>query len=538
MRENFKEGTEIPIKDKIICKGCKNQTTKDLDIRGNFCSKDCHRVWHKEYKRGYTPPVRTKTCKECSKPFETTDRRNNFCSALCKNTASNKTLLARTGFDNPNKLPKTEARVKEIKQVKKAAMKDMWDKRYKEVLTIRNNNNLSKYGTKNTFNLPHSKKKRAKTLREKYHTDSPRLAKELIKLNLNYTEMANIFLDFLKKYKQTPFSIQAQEFFYERFGMGAESITSLVEKNSEIKALLNTVKSCMEQECLDFLKTITDKDIKVNLRPKFMEGLELDFWIPEYNVAIELHGLKCHSERPLYGPKDLEKVKYQHERKHLLCKKQGITLIQIFEDEWLRKRDLVKAMIVNKLGFSAIKIGARECEIVKLTSKEVEQFFKDNHLSGHTFGNLYLALKYKGEIMSALSFRIPYHKKLKEDKTIEIARFCTKAGVTIRGGFTKLLQAAESELKALGFKQILTFADARFGTGSLYRNNGFLGERKTKPNYFYENGVVRESRLTHQKDNSPESIAELGATERLQNNNAGWYAIYDAGSYVFTKPLI
>jgi hypothetical protein len=39
MRENFKEGTEIPIKDKIICKGCKNQTTKDLDIRGNFCSK-------------------------------------------------------------------------------------------------------------------------------------------------------------------------------------------------------------------------------------------------------------------------------------------------------------------------------------------------------------------------------------------------------------------------------------------------------------------------------------------------------------------
>jgi len=62
--------------------------------------------------------------------------------------------------------------------------------------------------------------------------------------------------------------------------------------------------------------------------------LELDIYLPEYNVAIEFNGLYWHSE--LYKEKDY------HLNKTLECKKKGVDLLHIFEDDWVFKQDIIK----------------------------------------------------------------------------------------------------------------------------------------------------------------------------------------------------
>ena len=59
-------------------------------------------------------------------------------------------------------------------------------------------------------------------------------------------------------------------------------------------------------------------------------GLELDMYIPSCKVAIEYNGLRWHSEQ-------FKPDKNYHLNKLLKCQEKGIKLIQIFEDEYLKK---------------------------------------------------------------------------------------------------------------------------------------------------------------------------------------------------------
>jgi len=46
-----------------------------------------------------------------------------------------------------------------------------------------------------------------------------------------------------------------------------------------------------------------------------------------------------------------------------MCKKQGIRLVHIFEDEWLYKQDIVKSRMKNILNITTNKIYARKCVV-------------------------------------------------------------------------------------------------------------------------------------------------------------------------------
>ena len=60
---------------------------------------------------------------------------------------------------------------------------------------------------------------------------------------------------------------------------------------------------------------------------KVIKPLELDIYIPEKRIAIEINGSYWHSES--------HKDKYYHQNKTINCAKQGIRFIHIFEYEWL-----------------------------------------------------------------------------------------------------------------------------------------------------------------------------------------------------------
>lgn len=272
-------------------------------------------------------------------------------------------------------------------------------------------------------------------------------------------------------------------------------------------------------------------DVLQNKRPAFMQGKELDIWIPKYNFAIEFHGLVHHSERSVYYTKDLTEIRKIHEFKYLRCKENNIKLMQIFEDEWRQSSNLLKSMIKHRLGLSNYKIMGRKCVLKKISSKEKFRFFNENHIAKSTPAQIAWGLFYEENLVCALSLRETWNKAYGE-KVIEIARFATKIDTIVIGGFQKLLAFAKQWSIENQYKTILTYSDCRFGSGEVYKNAGFRHLGKTKPNYYYEKDGIREARFKHRK-----AFHLVGDTEKAQQNNLGWFAIYDAGNEIFLMDL-
>jgi serine/threonine protein kinase len=95
-----------------------------------------------------------------------------------------------------------------------------------------------------------------------------------------------------------------------------------------------------EIKLIDFIKEVY-KDKIISKDRSILKNLELDIYLPKIKLAIELNGLYWHSE--------LYKNKNYHLNKTKLCEEKGITLLHIFEDEWLEKLEIVKSIIKNKL---------------------------------------------------------------------------------------------------------------------------------------------------------------------------------------------
>lgn len=314
-----------------------------------------------------------------------------------------------------------------------------------------------------------------------------------------------------------------------------ERLKLVLRREMSLKRSCGCQRSFAEKEIRDFLLSLNPQlDLKINTKPEFMRGLELDIYLPELKIAIEYHGLRVHSQRPVYGPKDSHKIKTQHLEKFKRCFSAGIRLIQIFEDEWELKRDIVKSMLAHSLGTTSQPLFARNLEVRPLTHATQLAFFDQNHISGGSQAKASWGL-FHGEILiSAVSLRTPFTPK---PGTLEICRFATRCGYSAVGGFQKLMKHVEAYALEAGYARILSYCDLRFGVGRVYVKAGFQKVGITSPNYFYENGQIREGRFQHRKNSDPEFIAKYGNTEEAQNAAQGWFAIYDAGSYIYEKDL-
>ena len=512
------------------CKECEQPVIEDAP--SGFCSRDCYRASERARKsrsRKNRQP-RDLVCKACDKPFQDFDPRTNACSPNCRAKLRGDVMEDKYGYRNPSQKPRTQEELEIISANKRAAVARRTPEQRQAQESKRQATNLAKFGCV----FPHSDetpKRRIKTLKERYGTGSAVRAKIFTEAGFeSFEAYAQSVVDFIKANKIPPYS----KYVYEKFGITNEGITGILKTTNSLD-LISKFKSYAETQIFEFLTQELDipaADVETNRRPSFMQGLELDIYMPKYNLAIEYHGLAIHSERLVYAKVEteeqlqehLKKAKTQHEMKYVLCKLNDVKLIQIFEDEWRDKTTLVKEMIRARLGMVDVKIAARKCNLLEI--KNFSEFFQANHIAGERHSSKGFGLFHEGELVAALALRV--NRTDKYGRCYEISRYATKAGCVVNGGFAKLLKAAKEWTRENGFEAILTYADCRFGSGTVYLKNGFERLGKGDPNYFYERDGIRESRLKHQKrDDLPE------ATEREQQNSLGWYAIYDAGSEIY-----
>ena len=305
--------------------------------------------------------------------------------------------------------------------------------------------------------------------------------------------------------------------------IGVSATTVVRRMNEQGFDLYKRPSSSHENDIFSFLSDEFDSVSVLKNSKKIIPPLELDIYLPDYNLAIEFNGIYWHSEQ---NGKD----RNYHLNKTNFCEEKDIQLLHIFENEWNEKQDIWKSIIRNKLGKNGSKVFARKCTVKEVSSKIANLFLDDNHLQGRDRSSIRLGLYHNDELVSLFTIgKSRYDKKYQ----YEILRFCNKLNTSIVGGFGKLYKYFERNYNPTS---IITYADKRFSDGNLY-NNFFEYSHDSKPNYFYKIGHVLHSRIAYQKHKLADKL-ELFDESLSEYQNMllnGYDRIWDCGNKVYTK---
>jgi len=244
---------------------------------------------------------------------------------------------------------------------------------------------------------------------------------------------------------------------------------------------------------------------------------EIDIFLPDYNLGIEINGLYWHNE--------LFVNKTYHLDKTLLCKNIGMGLIHIFEDEWLWKKNIVLSILKNKLNLIDTKIFARKCNVVELSPTEVKQFLEKNHIQGNVNTTFKIGLKYGDDIVSVMTFG--KRKGIGNGEEWELIRFCNELNINVVGGASKLFKYFIKKYMPITIK---SYSDNRWFDGKLYDNLGFNYIHDSNPNYWYVKNDLRYHRLNFKKNTLIKGGFDRDKTEKQIMMERNIYRIYDCGN--------
>jgi hypothetical protein len=117
----------------------------------------------------------------------------------------------------------------------------------------------------------------------------------------------------------------------------------------------------------------------------------------------------------------------------------------------------------------------------------------------------------------------------------EIFRYANKLNSKVLGGFSKLFSYFEKNYNP---KSVITYANRRLFTGSVYISAGFSFSHNSSPSYFYiKNGVPVGSRQNFQKHKLPSILKTYDPLKTEWENmvDNGYDRVWDCGNRVFEK---
>jgi predicted nucleic acid-binding Zn-ribbon protein len=275
----------------------------------------------------------------------------------------------------------------------------------------------------------------------------------------------------------------------------------------------NTSKD--EKSILTFVQSVYGGTIIENDKKK-LKGKEIDIYLPEINLGIEYNGLYYHAET-ISGKKC-------HWEKANLADQHGIQLIQINENEWFDKQDIVKSKIRCLLGQST-RIYARKCEIKTLKPYEKNVFLDQTHIQGKDGSSFGYGLFFNDELVSCMTFgKSRFNKRYRT----ELIRYSSKQDVVVVGGADRLLKHYLKNNE----KSIISYADRRWSRGKLYEVLGFRLDGITQPSFSYVHINKKEvyNRMNFQKKNlkNMEHYSDSLTEYEIMGKN-GYDRIWDAG---------
>lgn len=226
---------------------------------------------------------------------------------------------------------------------------------------------------------------------------------------------------------------------------------------------------------LNFIQENYKDEIILNSR-SIIKPYELDIYLPELKIAFEYNGLYWHSNE--YKDKDY------HFNKTELCELNNIQLIHIWEDDWLFKQDIIKSIILNKLGIN-FKVQAEDCEIKEIfDDKLIKVFLNTNHIQGFVESEVKVGLFYENELISLMIFA-----------NNELLRFCNKLNINVINGESKMFNYFIEKYK---MNEIISVSNRSYQE-DYYTKLNFIIQEKTQPNqYFIQDFMRYESNIENE----------------------------------------
>ncbi len=278
-------------------------------------------------------------------------------------------------------------------------------------------------------------------------------------------------------------------------------------------------KSSDEKEIERFLIDNNVKNIVKNSRKILPSGKELDFYLPDYNLAIEYNGVYWHHE-------DINHItRNYHNNKYKECERLGIQLITIFSNFWKFKKEIVQNILMQKIGLAKHSIYARDTLIKTVSTVDARDFLNKTHIQGYTPATYRYGLYNKDILVAIMTFgnRAGIGKR---DNSIELIRFSSLGRVV--GGASKLLKQFRKEVPDLN---IISYSDNEWSDGNLYNVLGFTLEKELPPSYWYF--TPRSEKWFHRYNFAKHKLIKLGydknKTEREITKEMGLLKLWDCG---------
>lgn len=347
--------------------------------------------------------------------------------------------------------------------------------------------NLSKLGVEYPLQSKEILEKVKNTSRLKYNTDFP-CQSSIVRERINQTNTdrygnVNPMLneDVSKKARETAIRNGTIKIYdgktiaelSEEHNIAYSTMTERIRELGVDKALLMKSKENLLEAKLRFI--LDELGVQYTQHAR-VNGRWTDFLIEEHKLILEADGLYWHSDAIL-------------DKNYHIIKKQdynnsGYRVMFFRQDEIENKLSIVKSLIINAVSLSK-KIYARKCNISTLSPERAKKFFNNNHLMGSGAGQTF-CLEHGPDIVAAIQV-----KRIKNNN-YEISRFCTLSGMSVVGGFSKLLQTVVNKLKP---DNLITFIDMRYGgNGAYLKELGFI-EHKSYPSFRWTDGSGTFHRL-------------------------------------------
>ena len=376
-----------------------------------------------------------------------------------------------------------------------------WAVQSNDMKNKRKNTNLDKYGVENVFCSEEVKEKikETNTIRygTEYATQSNVIKEKIKKTNIerygveHYTQTEEYRnktkQTCLEKYGETSFTkTQAYRDLFKDSTFVDNKVMSCIETKKKNGTLY---KSTLEKEITDYIQNDLKIDGNTYIKGKGTERFEIDFFIENKNIGIEVNGCWWHS----VNAQD-HKNKNYHFYKMLHAKELNIDLIQIWEDQWHNKKDIIKDILKARLGVVSSKIYARNCTIKQIDNKSYKNFCNSNHIQGYRPATVKLGLFYNEKLVQIASFNLcRNYGKRKVKYEWEWIRGCIASNNVVIGGTSKLLKYF---IKEYNPESILCYADANLFNGNGYDKSGFDFVGYTGPDKFYieNNNLIRHTR--------------------------------------------
>lgn len=263
--------------------------------------------------------------------------------------------------------------------------------------------------------------------------------------------------------------------------------------------------------------------LEINHQFRYEGRKEFDILANSHNIAIEYDGVLWHSTK--FRDRETQLLKARN------AKELGVSLVRIFEDEWLNRKEQVKSLLLARFGIhDGERVFARKCAVREISNYEAKKFLETHHVQGWCHSGICFGLFREQECVAVMVFKSSMSGRYQAGSgEFELARYASKGLVV--GGAGKLLKHF---IRTCNPSRIVSFSEKRLFSGKLYESLGFEREAEVAPSYTY---IYPGKCLRHHK--SGFQLARLrvkfpdvfkdGMTEEEICAAAGYYRCYDDG---------